>query len=53
MGDFLKSYYDNRVDYVTVMPFPGEYLKLAGDNWSEEADELATILRVAFPKDPE
>ena len=33
--------------------FPGDYVRLAGKDWSNDADSLMILLRVAFPDDQE
>jgi hypothetical protein len=37
------------IDKVTQYPFPGQFLKLADSSWSNKADDLAVLLRMAFP----
>lgn len=39
------------IDEVNLLPYPGQLLKLPNETWSNEADVLALLVRVAFPSD--
>lgn len=37
------------IDEFVHYPYPGQVLKLAGDDWDDKADTLSFLMRMAFP----